>query len=144
MTIKSLYWENVRDGEELPTLIKEVTATTIVYGALASRDFMPVHHDTAFAQKQGMKDIFMNALTTGGWAGRYLTDWTGPEGETKRVSFRIGVPCFPGDTFTWTGKVTRKYLEGDHYLVDVEFNAAVEAGSHCSGTATLALPNTAS
>ncbi|MFC1945074.1 hypothetical protein ACFLX5_06365 [Chloroflexota bacterium] len=66
MTVKALYWEDVLEEAVLPALTKEVTATTIVYGALASRDFMPVHHDTAFAQKQGMKDIFMNALTTGG------------------------------------------------------------------------------
>ena len=141
MTVKSLYWEDVGEGDELPTLTKEVTATTIAYGALASRDFMPVHHDTAFAQKQGMQDIFMNAMTTGGWAGKYLTDWTGPEGELKRVSFRIGMPCFPGDTFTWTGKVTRKHAEGDQHLVDVEFDASVPMGSHCSGTATVSLPS---
>ncbi len=143
MSLKTVYWDDVKEGEELPRLVKEVTATTIIAGAIASSDFMPVHHDRDYAQKQGNKDIFMNILTTNGWVSRYLTDWTGPEGELKKIALRLGVSCYAGDTFAWTGKVTRKYAEAGQHLVDVEYVARVSLGDHCTGTATIALPTKA-
>ena len=143
MSYKSIYWEEVEEGAELPSLTKEVTATTIVAGAIASRDFMPVHHDKEFANNQGAPDIFMNILSTGGWVGKYLTDWSGPEGELKKVDYRLGVPCFPGHTLTINGKVTRKYAENGQHLVDVEYKVAVPIGPHATGTGTLVLPSKA-
>ncbi|HEY1487799.1 MAG TPA: MaoC family dehydratase N-terminal domain-containing protein, partial [Micromonosporaceae bacterium] len=60
-------------GEELPWFDLDVTATVIVAGAIASRDFMPVHHDRDYAQGQGAPDIFMNILTSTGYVSRYVT-----------------------------------------------------------------------
>lgn len=140
MAWKSLCWEDVREGEELPTATLDVTATTVIAGAIASRDFTPVHHDRDFAQKAGLKDIFMNNATICGLSGKYLTDWTGPEGELKEISFRIGTPCFPGDTMTMTGKVVKKCIEGDEHLVEVEYEFAVPQGRNCGGRGTISLP----
>jgi acyl dehydratase len=136
----SLYWEDVREGSPLPELVKDVTATTVIYGALASRDFMPVHHDRDFAQKQGMKDMFMNSTITGGWISRYVTDWTGPEGEVKRISMQFARPCYPGDRLVWTGKTVKTYITGDEHLVDIEYSGNVSEGLHCSGIVTVSLP----
>ena len=140
MTWKSLHWEDVREGEELPTATLDVTPTTVIAGAIASRDFTPLHHDSSYAQTVGQKDIFMNNATICGLSGKYLTDWTGPEGELKEISFRIGTPCFPGDAMTMTGKVVKKYTEGDQHLVDVEYEFAVPQGRNCGGKGTIALP----
>jgi len=140
MAWKSLCWEDVEEGQELPTVTKDITCTTVIAGAIASRDFTPVHHDRDFAQKVGMKDFFLNNATICGFSGKYLTDWTGPEGELKEISFRIATPCFPVDTMTMTGKVVKKYTEGDHHLVDVEYEFAVPQGRNCGGTGTIALP----
>ena len=60
------FFAAVRVGETLPGLEIPITSTLIVGGALASRDFTPVHHDRAAAQAQGMSDVFMNILTTNG------------------------------------------------------------------------------
>ena len=54
-------------GDELPVFELPVTSTVIVAGAIASRDFMPAHHDRDFARGQGAPDIFMNILTTNGY-----------------------------------------------------------------------------
>jgi acyl dehydratase len=140
METKSVYWEEIEEGEQLPVLIKEVTATTVIYGAFASRDFMPVHHDRDFAQKQGMKDIFMNSPATGGWISRYVTDWTGPEGELRKISIQFGRPCHPGDRLAWSGKVVKKYTKGGEHLVDIGYNADVTEGRHCSGMVTVSMP----
>jgi acyl dehydratase len=140
MAWKSLCWEDVEEGQELPTATLDVTTTTVVAGAIASRDFTPLHHDSSYAQKAGQKDIFMNNATICGLSGKYLTDWTGPGGELKEISFRIGTPCFPGDTMTMTGKVVKKYAEGDQHLVDVEYEFAVPQGRNCGGKGTIVLP----
>lgn len=137
---KILYWDDVNEGDALPTMSKTVHATNIVYGALVSRDFQPVHHDHSAARRQGNKDVFMNILTTNGWTSRYLTDWTGPTGELKKMSLALRASCYPGDLFVWNGKITRKYVEGGEHLVEVGYIATVLAGEHCVGTAILALP----
>jgi len=140
MDFKSIFWDDVVEGQELPTLSKEVTATTIVAGAFASRDLMPIHHDRDFANKQGAPDIFLNILTIGGWAGNFLTSWSGPEGELKHLEIKLGMPCFPGNTMNWQGKVVKKFVDGKEHLVDIEYNATIPLGSLCRGKATLALP----
>ncbi|HEY8494133.1 MAG TPA: hypothetical protein VIN04_09590, partial [Myxococcota bacterium] len=67
MTIPSTRsFDSVAVGESLPELAIPITVTLVVGGAIASRDFTPVHHDKAAAQAQGMSDVFMNILTTNG------------------------------------------------------------------------------
>ena len=78
----------------------------IVAGAIASRDFMPVHHDPEFAKKQGSPNMFMNILTTNGLCVRFLTDWAGPEAMVTKLAIRLGVPAFPNDPLRFTGSVT--------------------------------------
>ena len=140
MAWKTVYWEDVKEGDELPTDKREITRTTVVATAIATRDHYPVHHDHEFAHSTGARDIFINILTTNGFVGKYLTDWSGPEGEIKKFSFRLGNTCYVGDTLVMSGKVVKKYTEGGQHLVDLEFTMAVAEGPHASGTATMALP----
>jgi len=89
---RTLQYHEVRAGDALPTLEVPLTATRIVAGAIASRDYQDVHHDAALARERGSRDIFMNILTTNGWVGRYVTDWAGPEALLRRVDIRLGAP----------------------------------------------------
>ena len=136
----SLAWRDIAVGDELPSLRIDMTATLIVAGALATRDFMPVHHDRSYAQAQGAPDIFMNIISDTGYTSRFLTDWSGPDAMIKRVALRLGVPVFPGSTLTYTGSVTATSNQGDEGLVEIEFRAVNELGDHVSGTATLSFP----
>jgi acyl dehydratase len=124
-------------GEALPPLEVPITATAIIAGALASRDYQDVHHDRDLAVARGAKDIFMNILTTNGYVGRYATDWAGPEARLRAVDIRLGVPNHPGDTMTLTGRVASK--EGG--LVRLEIVGANRLGDHVTGTVTLTLPD---
>ncbi|MDH3214557.1 MAG: MaoC/PaaZ C-terminal domain-containing protein, partial [Myxococcales bacterium] len=103
MRTPSLRLSEVRVGAELPALSIPITASLVVSGALASRDFTPVHHDRAAAQKAGMQDVFMNILTTNGLVGRYVTGWAGPDAMVRNVAIKLGTPNLPGDTMTFTG-----------------------------------------
>jgi len=99
-------FEDVNVGDELPELVVDITPTVIVSTAIATRDYQDVHHDRDLAQQKGSKDIFMNILTTNGFVGRFITDWTGPEALLKKVAIRLGAPNYSYDTMTMTGSVT--------------------------------------
>ena len=127
-------------GDTLPALEIPVTATLIAAGAIATRDFMPVHHDREFAAQQGAPDIFMNILSDTGYCSRFLTDWAGSDAMIKRLAIRLGVPVFPGHTLSYSGVVTSTMRKGDEYVVEVSFRAAGDLGDHVTGAATLTLP----
>jgi len=98
-TSPSLVLADVAVGDRLPELHYDVTATTVVLGALASRDWRPMHHDKDFAvERNGTRDIFLNTPNQAAWFERYITDWTGPYGRLGRMTFRMKGSVFPGDT----------------------------------------------
>jgi acyl dehydratase len=137
---QTLEWADIRAGDELPVLVIDVTATRIVAGAIASRDFMPVHHDRAYANSQGAPDIFMNILSDTGYCSRFLTDWAGPEAVVKKLAIRLGVPVFPGSVLTYTGTVHQTSRSAHQGIVEVGLRATTDLGDHVTGTAVLGLP----
>src|SRR5206468_102143 len=48
----SVVFNDVKEGLELEPLSYDVTATTVVLGALATRDWRPQHHDFHFATER--------------------------------------------------------------------------------------------
>jgi acyl dehydratase len=127
-------------GEQLPPLDLPVTPAVVVAGAIASRDFMPVHHDRDFAVAQGAPDIFMNILTTTGYVSRFVTDWAGPATSLRTISIRLGGPAVPGYTLHFTGNVTADSVVGGKREVAVALKATNDLGTHVSGTVVLHLP----
>jgi acyl dehydratase len=135
-----LEFGDIQKGDALPELSIALTPSHIVSGAIASRDFMPVHHDKAYANQQGAPDVFMNILTTNGYVSRYVTDWAGPEAMLEKISIRLGAPALPGFTLTFTGSVLRAERREDAGFVEVELKGATEIGDHVTGTVELTLP----
>jgi len=129
-----------RKGEALPDFALPVTTTRIVAGALATRDFMPVHHDRDYARKQGAPDLFMNILTTNGYVARYVTDWAGSEAQLRNLKIRLGGPATPGTTLRFSGHVSGERREGGERVVEVALQAVNELGMHASGSVELTLP----
>ena len=101
-----LTYEDIKSGDALPELQRDITTTDIVIGALASRDTRPMHHDRDFAQQRnGAKDIFMNTPNQAGWLQRFIEDWAGPTCRLGRYKFRMGDSICPGDTIIFKGEV---------------------------------------
>lgn len=91
-------FDSVAVGDTLPTLTVDVTPTTVVLGALASRDWRPMHHDYKFAtERNGVADIFLNTPNQAAWFERYVSDWAGPRARLGRMTFRMKTSVFPGD-----------------------------------------------
>ena len=136
MSPKSRKFSDVSVGDALPELKIPLTTSLIVSGALASRDFTPVHHDRAAAQTSGMSDVIMNILTTNGLVGRYVTDWAGPNALIRNVKLKLGTPHSPGDTLTFGGSVTSK--ENDEVTIDLAGKNSW--GDHVTASVRVALP----
>lgn len=120
---------------DIGQLTVPITSSRIAVCALASRDWMPVHHSREAAIAQGQPDIFMNILTTGGFVGRFLTDWAGPGSTIRAVKFSLGVPNYPGDTMTLSGKVLETEVDGDPKLIRVGYEGRNSMGPHVTGQA---------
>jgi len=138
----TLLFEDIAEGQRLPTLCVDVTATLVVLGAMASRDWRPMHHDHAFAvERQGLKDIFLNTPNQAAWFERYITDWTGPYGRLGRMTFRMKGSVFPGDPMTIDGTVTALDVDGTGCgWVGLALDLRVGDDSRTSCTARVALP----
>jgi len=133
-------WSEIAVGDALPTFDLQLTASVIVAGAIASRDFMPVHHDKDYANAQGAPDIFMNILTTNGYVSRYVTDWAGPEAMIEKIAIRLGVPALPGATMRFTGSVAQTERTGSFGRIEVTICGTTNIGDHVTGTVVLTLP----
>ena len=138
MSKQTVRYETVEVGAELPALDVPITSTLVVAGAIASRDFTPVHHDKSVAQAQGMGDVFMNILTTNGLVGRFVTDWAGPDAVVKNVAIKLGTPNLPGDTMKMAGKVEAK--DDAEGVVEVSVVGSNSWGDHVTGKVKVALP----
>lgn len=133
---------SVAIGEKLPPLRIDITSGLIIGGAIASRDFTPVHHDKAAAQAGGLPDIFMNILTSNGLIGRYVTDWAGPDCTLKRIDMKLGAPNLPGFVMTITAEVNAK--DDAAGTVDIAYSGDNNVwGTHMSGIVRVALPKEA-
>jgi len=128
---------NVMPGERLPTIEVPVTARMIVFGAAASRDWQPQHHDHQWAvERAGARDIFLNTPTLAGWLERYLTDWTGPYGRLGRLTFKMRTPMCVGDRLVFDGVVDSV----ETGWVNVALQLTVNGEVATEGTARVAVP----
>ncbi|MGH9096685.1 MAG: hypothetical protein ACRDWB_04610, partial [Acidimicrobiales bacterium] len=129
-------------GDRLPDLVYPVTATTVVLGALAARDWRPMHHDKDFAiDRNGTRDICLNTPNQASWFERFVTDWTGPYGRLQRMTFRMLGSVFPGDTMVFRGEVADTGVDDVGCgWVTIEISLTVEGDAKTTCRARVALP----
>lgn len=135
-------FDRVAVGDALPPLACDVTATTVVLGALASRDWRPMHHDHRFAvERSGTRDIFLNTPNQAAWFERFVTDWTGPRGRIGRLAFRMRQPVCPGDRMVISGTVTGLETDGAGCgWAEVDLTLTVGETVCSTGSVRVALP----
>lgn len=140
-TRKKLYFDDVREGMEIPELkVPGITRTMIVKYAGASGDFNPIHHDELYAIRAGNDRVFAMGMLTAGILGKMITDWVGV-GALRSYKTRFVQRLWPGDDVVCKGKVVRMYREGDEDLIEAEVSALNQRGEVLiRGSFTAALP----
>ncbi len=115
---KQLYYEDVAQGDEITPLIKQPTTRQLVMWAGASGDYNPIHYDKDFAQSKGLPGVIVHGQLIGCFLGQLITDWIGEQGMVKRLSCSYRSMNFPGETLSYQGKVTKKYVEDGKHCVE--------------------------
>lgn len=136
----SLKAANIQIGDAVKPMDIPLTHTIVASTAIASMDFMPVHHDKDYALAQYAPDIFLNILSSNGFVSKFLTDWAGPDTWVKKINVKLGVPAVPHQVLRFTGNVINKEYVGDECHIEVSVQAANDSGNHVTGTAVITLP----
>jgi acyl dehydratase len=146
----TLFWENVVDGEELPTVVKgpiTIMDSVAFYHAIGYTTAFKVTHeifkenpDMVFhdpetnapigaglihasdnaARVQGVPYALTFAAQSEGNIAHMICNWMGDDGFLKKLECRQRRINILGNTNWLNGKVVKKYMENGEYLVDLE------------------------
>jgi acyl dehydratase len=140
-TSANRYFEEVEEGSELPSLVKEVKLEQLGMYAAASWDKQPLHYDSGTAQRLGYRAALADGPMVMAFLAQVVTDWMGPGGILKKIGVSYRGAVFPDDRLTCTGKVVHKYKQGDAHLIECRVQAVnQENEAVLYGTAVVMLP----
>jgi acyl dehydratase len=142
---KQRYWEDVTEGEVLPTLRFPLTIYRLVMSAGATRDYNAIHHNSEFARKSGAPDMYANGLLLQGMWERSVREFIGLDGVIRALrGFRMKIFNTVGDTVVVKGRVKRKWREGESALLELEMWSENSKGvSVGPGSMIVSLPSRA-
>lgn len=135
---KTKAFADVTLGEKLPEQQLPITVMLIAGGAIATRDYVPVHHDVEAARAQGAPNVFMNILTTSALVQGFIEQWSGPQARFSDLKIKLGAPNYPGDSMTFSGEVSERDEASKRVVVTLKGRNSM--GNHVTGTVTVALP----
>ncbi|MCH8870623.1 MAG: dehydratase [Chloroflexi bacterium] len=137
-----VYFEDVEEGTELPTLRKDPTTQQLVKYAGASGDYYQIHYDQNFAKDNGLPDVILHGALKGSWLGQVMTDWIGEGGTLKKLVTQYRGMDVPGSPIFGKGVVKRKYTENGENLVECEIWLENHEGKKTTpGSAIAVLPS---
>ena len=142
MARKKLYFEDVKEGDELPSFtVGNLTRTDFVKYAGSSGDFNPIHHDQTFAEASGNPTVFAMGMMNAGILSRLVADYAGLE-NLRKYRVRFATRVWPGDSVTCKGKVTKKAVENSEKIIEGEIAALNQKGEvTIQGSFRAALPS---
>ena len=137
-----LYFEDVHEGMELPTLLKTPTTQQLVKFAVATNDYYRIHYDREFALASGLQDVIVHGPLKNSFLGQLVTDWMGEHGTLKKLSVQYRGMDVPGASVYAKGAVTRKYVENGESIVECKIWVENDKGEVTTpGNAVVALPS---
>ena len=156
-----LYWEDVGEGSAIPELPKGTYSVSelflFTHGVLgterAKRASLEAEGSADLGgggrfdkehaqQRRAMPGQFDYGPQRVCWLSQAVTDWMGDGGTLLKLNASIRHPNIVGDTNVVSGSVTRKWIEGDDRVVDVQLENRNQAGLVTAlGTATVKLPS---
>jgi hydroxyacyl-ACP dehydratase HTD2-like protein with hotdog domain len=150
---EQVYFQDVKEGDEIPRLVKNCTPQQLVMWAAAAGDFYQIHYDERFAKSNGLQDIIVHGALKGGFLGQLIHDWIGEEGRIKAFACSYRGMDYTGQEIICRGVVTKTYEQDGEHLVDLEIWTETgkadddgrpknpEGVKTTPGTATVSLPS---
>ena len=115
------YFEDVKEGDDVPSVNFDLTVQRLVIEAGANRDFNPIHHNSRIAVNQGAPEMYANNVFIQGMWNRTVEEFIGLGGRIKKVGpFRMRIFNTVGSTVVTKGTVKRKWQEKGENLVELE------------------------
>jgi acyl dehydratase len=136
-----VYWDDVNEGDEIPSLTKNCSTQQLVHWAAASGDFYQIHYDLNFAKATGLDNIIVHGALKNAFIGQVLAEWVSPGGTVREFGCEYRGMDYPDQEMKCRGVVTRKYAEGDQHFVELDVWTENPDGRKTSpGTAKVVLP----
>lgn len=88
------------------THVRECSKNQPIYYAGGSGDFNPIHIDDEVAKAAGLGGVILQGLCTFAWLAETVTEFQKDPGKIRKIRTRFSRPVKPGDTVTFTAKVT--------------------------------------
>lgn len=141
--VAQIFFDDVKEGDEIPALIKRYTLQKIAVFASVHGDWCPGHYDHKWAkEKFNQPAPFAYGLQITAHCSQLLTDWMGPYGALKAFKSRTTAPVYPDDVLTIRARVARKYVENGEGCVECEVWAEKQDGRiSAKATGRVTLPS---
>ncbi|MET0474313.1 MAG: MaoC/PaaZ C-terminal domain-containing protein [Mycobacterium sp.] len=136
-----VYIEDVRPGEEIPSLVKRCSPRQLVMWAAASRDFYEIHYDGEHAKSLGLPGIVVHGALKNAFLGQLLHDWIAPGGRIVRFGCSYRGMDYPEQDLTCRGTVTAVNEEDGEQLVELDIWVEGPDGVTTPGHAVVYLPS---
>ena len=142
---EQLFWEDVEEGQEIPSFSRKVGYMELNRFAAANGEFVPIHMDPDYAKNVAkLPDVIIMGNLKAAYIANALTAWAGDEGWLQKIAIDYRKMDTVNTTVTAKAKVTSKRRDGGKHLVDLEVWLENENGEVTTpGSAVVALPSRA-
>mgnify|MGYP003337253780 FL=1 len=101
---------SVEKGKQLPERVFEISRKDLLTYADASGDQNPIHQDEEFAKQVGLPNVIAHGMYTMALAGRYVSEFLGPQARIEEFGVRFTKPVVVEATHparvTFNGTIT--------------------------------------
>ena len=137
----TLWWDDVREGKEVPPYVRVTDLMNWNRYAAVNDEFIYFHMDDEAAKAAKQPGVFGMGNLRWAYVHNMLRDWVGDSGDVVEVELRYTGLNFKNDTLTTRGKVTRKYVENGEHLVELDVWVENQKGENTApGRAIVRLP----
>ena len=93
-------YDSVEAGSQIGVVSYPVSRLSLVKYCGASGDFNVIHWNERIAKSVGLPDVIAHGMFTMAQAGRYVTDWAGPQAVVVDYGVRFSSPVVVPDDDT--------------------------------------------
>ncbi len=139
---EQVYFDDIKEGDEIPKLVKNCSTQQLVLWAAGSGDFYQIHYDKDFAQGTGLKGLIVHGALKHAFLGQLVHDWIGDSGRIKKFGCQYRGMDEPKQDIVCRGVVTKKYQQNGDNIVELDVWTENPAGQKTTpGTAVVSLPS---